>query len=127
MYVDDAIVITEGETDLQLVNAELTKASSLWRYKFAGGKKGPRVLPLMPTHAPPTLTAFDGGKLCGHVLTCVDQITLLGILIDDELSFEPLLSKAVAEMQAIGLQLAAGMSSHGLEFQLWRRNFILGS
>jgi hypothetical protein len=30
MYVDDAIVITEGETDLQLVNAELTKASSLW-------------------------------------------------------------------------------------------------
>lgn len=113
MYVDDAIVITEGETDLQLVNAELTKASSLWRCKFAGGKKGPRVLPLMPTHAPPTLTAFDGGKLCGHVPTCVDQITLLGILIDDELSFEPLLSKAVAEMQAIGLQLAAGMSSHG--------------
>lgn len=113
MYVDDAIVITEGETDLQLVNAELTKASSLWRCKFAGGKKGPRVLPLMPTHGPPTLTAFDGGKLCGHVPTCVDQITLLGILIDDELSFEPLLSKAVAEMQAIGLQLAAGMSSHG--------------
>lgn len=113
MYVDDAIVITESETDLQLVNAEPTQAASLWRCKFAGGKNGPRLLPLMPTHGSPTLTDFDGGKLCGQAPSCVTQITLLGILIDDELSFEPLLNKAVAEMRAIGLQLAAGMSSHG--------------
>ena len=115
MYVDAAIGITEGETSLQLVNAELTKASSLWRCKFAGGKKGPRVVPLMPTHGPPSLTAFDGGKLCGHMPTCVDQITRLGILIDDELSFEPLVNKAVAEIQAIGLPAVPSSNSATLQ------------
>ena len=65
---------------------------------------GPQPLPLLEGAC---------GALCGQIPAQVNQIKVLGILLDSQLSFLPLFSQAVAELQNIGGKLASGLSSHG--------------
>ena len=43
-YVDDAILVAPDTSTLRDVNSTLSDACAAWRCKFAGGKKGPRIL-----------------------------------------------------------------------------------
>ena len=84
-------------------------ACDAWRCQLAEGKPrfmacGPQPLPLLEGAC---------GALCGQIPAQVDQIKVLGILLDSQLSFLPLFSQAVAELQNIGGKLASGLSSHG--------------
>lgn len=107
-YVDDAIAIAESPVELQAINATLYGACDTWRRQFAEGKKKPRFMACGPQPLP--LLEGACGALCGQMPAQVDQIKVLGILLD---SFLPLFSQAVAELQNIGGKLASGLSSHG--------------
>ena len=110
-YVDDAIATAESPVELQAINATLSGACDTWRCQFAEGKKKPRFMACGPQPLP--LLEGARGALCGQIPAQVDQIKVLGILLDSQLSFLPLFSQAVAELQTIGGKLASGLSSHG--------------
>ena len=109
--MDDAIAIAESPVELQAINATLSGACDTWRCQFAEGKKKPRFMACGPQPLP--LLEGACGALCGQIPAQVDQIKVLGILLDSQLSFLPLFSQAVAELQTIGGKLASGLSSHG--------------
>ena len=97
--------------ELQAINATLSGACDTWRCQFVEGKKKPRFMACGPQPLP--LLEGACGALCGQIPAQVDQIKVLGILLDSQLSFLPLFSQAVAELQNIGGKLASGLSSHG--------------
>ena len=95
-YVDDGIIPALDAPALAKANCTLTEACMSWRHKFAGGKKGPRVLPVHTQ--PPSSDAC--GTLCGEKVEVCDHVKLLGVHLESDLSMTcssstPLLSCVV--------------------------------
>lgn len=112
-YVDDAIAIAESPVELQAI----TVMQPCMVPVILGGvnlRKGRRSLGSWRA-VPNRYLCWKGacGALCGQIPAQVNQIKVLGILLDSQLSFLPLFSQAVAELQNIGGKLASGLSSHG--------------
>ena len=120
-YVDDGIIPALDAPALAKANCTLTEACMSWRHKFAGGKKGPRVLPVHTQ--PPSSDAC--GTLCGEIVEVCDHVKLLGVHLESDLSMNMQLQHSAAVMRGEGCKLASGMSTAGFGMPATAAQFSL--
>ena len=110
-FVDDGFLLCLHWNDLSCANQVITEACHLWRHKFAGGRKGPRVLQVGPMcdsqMSPQNIT------LCGEQPVKVEQVKVLGTIIDDQLTLEAQLCAVLSTLQSEGIRLVTGMTAAG--------------
>eukprot|EP00439_Symbiodinium_sp_Y106_P045074 s1566_g5.t1 len=96
---------------LSSANQVITEACHLWRHKFAGGRKGPRVLQVGPMCD--SQTNSENLTLCGEQPVKVEQVKVLGTIIDDQLTLEAQLCAVLSTLQGEGIRLVTGMTAAG--------------
>ena len=113
-FVDDGLAVQSSLHGVRAVGRAMDRFITQWAHAFAGGKKGPWVLGV--NAAPP-----EGGwvgTVDGRPLQVVDNdepaLSLLGVLGDGSLSFEPLLRKVLGLRASKTREVAAGLQSSGL-------------
>ena len=120
-YVDDAIIPALHAPALAKANKAISDACVSWRHKFAGGKKGPRVLPVCSQ--PPD--AAECGTLCGEPVQICGQTKLLGVFLESALDMSLQLQHADAVLRSEGCKLASGMSNAGFGMPATAAQFTL--
>ena len=110
-FVDDGFLFCPHWNGLSSANQVITEACHLWRHKFAGGRKGPRVLQVGPMCD--SQTNSENLTLCGEQPVKVEQVKVLGTIIDDQLTLEAQLCAVLSTLQGEGIRLVTGMTAAG--------------
>jgi len=118
IFVDDTFLFQSTLCGLRAVNRSLTEFCYKWRHRFQGGRKRPSVMAIgAPSPAP-----RNCGEICGETPLVVESMTVLGPVLDRELSLQPLLDKVCAMLASGARALASTLNDFGfgLPYQCWQ-------
>ena len=128
LFIDDTILVQSSLWGIRRAGEALTEFVTQWAHAFAKGAKGPRVM-AFGTAQP---AAGQLGKVAGERMQTVDPesptIKALGVRIDAELGFDPLLREILAKLAGSARQIFAATQStgFGLPYQVaqWEQRVI---
>ena len=103
-YVDDVFSLSSTTFSLSMACQADHLFENLWRHKFAEGAKGAAVMPVGCTCSDPPLPP----SRFWSTPKAVDCLSVLGVLVDKDLSFEPLLAECCARFVKCNGALSAG-------------------
>ena len=89
-FVDDSFTFQPDERGIASANAGLTSFCTNYRHRFQDGAKAPTVMAVGSPAPDPAAC----GEVAGVPVRGATQLEVLGIVIDAELSLEPLLGRA---------------------------------
>ena len=96
----------------------MSSFSAKWAHAFAGGKKGPWVLAINTAPPQPDWVGEVDGKPMRVVEDEEPSLNLLGVTVDADLSFAPLLKGVLGRLAAKGRTTPAGLASTGFGLPL---------
>ena len=108
-FVDDCFILQSTTWGLQKVCNALGAFAQLWRHRFAGGSKAASVMLVGDNQSTLPPITVDG-----HEVNICQVSDILGIRVDKQLSFQPLLELIQAKFMEAARAVGTGLDSHGL-------------
>ena len=121
-FVDDAFSLDSSMFGLSSSCIADFLFTHFWRHKFASGAKGPVVLPVNWTRNEIDFSHIPDAQRP----RLVDEVSVLGVLVDQNLSFEPLVAECCARFLKEAQGLISTCRDHSLGLllqvdQIWNR------
>ena len=109
-FVDDSFLFQSSPAGLAAANRGLSQFCTRWRHRFQGGRKKPVV---MAVGADWRAGGAAFGSVDGESPAPADSLDMLGVPVDDGLTFHVLLAKVCARLRDGMQKLVASLEQRG--------------